>query len=216
MNLDIVIPALNEEKTIRPLLSELLQRGVKVWVVDDGSSDQTGAIAEQEGARVIRHPSPRGYDAALSSGINAAFGSGAGAVVTCDADGQHKVEDVFRVAEPVRQARAEISCGVRDVYNRPIERLISHLSFPILNTRDPFCGMKCYSKTVYLDCGPFPQDLNTGLLPLVWAKKREYRVAFFPIRAEKRADKPRLGNQIRATYLLSRAFSKTLFELYRI
>src|SRR5256885_17256007 len=73
--ISIVIPAFNEESAIQGVIAEvrelLERRGmvVEFVVVDDGSSDQTGARARAAGARVVRHRSNRGYGAALKTGV---------------------------------------------------------------------------------------------------------------------------------------------------
>ncbi len=96
----IVIPAHNEEGAIGGVLAalqaELPANVIEVLVVDDGSSDRTAQVAESAGARVIRHTSNRGYGAALKTGIRAARAS---FVLTMDADGQHRIEDVARLCE---------------------------------------------------------------------------------------------------------------------
>jgi len=89
----IVIPAYNEENGIGPVLDELrrLDPTWEILVVDDGSTDQTAAIAEGHGVRVIRHPFNRGYGASLKTGIMRAR---ADRVVITDADGTYPNERI--------------------------------------------------------------------------------------------------------------------------
>jgi len=93
--LTIVIPAFNEAETIGAVLEGLKeQQGAQQWeiiVVDDGSEDGTGHIAQEQGARVLTHRNNRGYGAAIKTGIRAAE---AAWVLTFDGDGQHRPEDV--------------------------------------------------------------------------------------------------------------------------
>ena len=108
----IVIPVLNEEVGLRSLLPDLLvQARAESWeilVVDDGSSDLSGHVAEELGARVTRHPRRRGYGAALKTGIRSARGS---LVATMDGDGQHSVKDLCRVVSAA--ADADMVIGAR-------------------------------------------------------------------------------------------------------
>lgn len=89
----VIIPARNESASIAPLVTALLRLPTirEVIVVDDGSSDDTGARATAAGARVVRHPVSRGNGAAIKSGARAA---GCEWLVMMDADGQHRAEDV--------------------------------------------------------------------------------------------------------------------------
>jgi len=91
----VVIPAYNEEKTIGRVFRDLFEHGfVNVLVVDDGSSDQTAAIARTAGVTVLRHEINRGQGAALQTGDEFALRCGADAVVHFDADGQFSTADL--------------------------------------------------------------------------------------------------------------------------
>src|SRR6188472_2480800 len=89
----IVIPAYNEEKTIGETVRGALDVADRVLVVDDGSNDRTSEIASAAGATVVRHAVNRGLGGALGTGIEGALRLGADAIVTMDADGQHRAED---------------------------------------------------------------------------------------------------------------------------
>ena len=90
-----VIPAFQAGNTIEKVIRELQEalpsqlRQTPILVVDDGSTDDTGKIAAEAGARVIRHHSNQGKGKALLSGFFEANLLGATHAVTLDADGQH-------------------------------------------------------------------------------------------------------------------------------
>jgi glycosyltransferase involved in cell wall biosynthesis len=92
----VVIPAFNEAAAIAGVLRDL--QHVAAWhellVVDDGSSDRTGATAMSAGARVIRHPYNLGNGAAVKTGIRQATGT---FVLILDGDGQHRAADATRL-----------------------------------------------------------------------------------------------------------------------
>ena len=92
----VVIPALNEAKTVGGVVRRVREvlPDAAVIVVDDGSSDGTGAVAQAAGAQVVTHGAPGGYSTALQDGFAAAIAGGAGQVVQLDADGQHRPEDI--------------------------------------------------------------------------------------------------------------------------
>ena len=73
-----VIPARNEEATIRDVVTELRRAhpdAAEIIVVDDGSTDRTASRAREAGAAVVAHPVSRGYGAAIKSGIISARGT---------------------------------------------------------------------------------------------------------------------------------------------
>jgi glycosyltransferase involved in cell wall biosynthesis len=109
----VVIAAYNEAATIGRVVAELRRARYPVVVVDDGSGDDTAEIARGAGAAVIRHPFNLGQGAALQTGIDFALAQGANAVVTFDADGQHRVADVDRLVDALVEEKADFALGSR-------------------------------------------------------------------------------------------------------
>ena len=93
----IVIPAYQEVRTIRGIVERSLRQCALVIVVDDGSTDGTGAALLGLPVHVLRHERNEGKAASLWDGMQWALAQGADAVVTLDADGQHQPEDVGRL-----------------------------------------------------------------------------------------------------------------------
>src|SRR6185503_15964630 len=131
----IVIPAFNEAESIGVVVSDL--RGVAAWheilVVDDGSSDDTGALAAAAGARVVRHAYNIGNGAAVKTGIREATGT---FVLIVDADGQHRAADgvrlvgrldAFDLVVGARSGRTQASAA-RRLGNAALNRLASYLT----------------------------------------------------------------------------------------
>lgn len=111
----VVIPALDEAPTIGEIVSQCraILDSSRIVVVDDGSQDDTAAVAAQNGATVLRHQANQGKGASLMDGIRAAVAAGATAVVTLDADGQHRPQDVPRLLECSRAWPDHIVIGSR-------------------------------------------------------------------------------------------------------
>jgi len=114
----VVISAFDEAETIGSVVSRVPRRiphgEVEVIVVDDGSTDATGAIALAAGAdHVERHRRNRGLAAAFRSGVNAALAAGADVVVHLDGDGQHAPELVPSLVAPIIRGDADVVVGVR-------------------------------------------------------------------------------------------------------
>lgn len=109
----IIIPSYNEERAIGDVVLELKTSWPHVVVVDDGSSDNTGAVARRHGATVLTHVVNRGQGAALQTGIAYALERGARVIVTFDSDGQHRAEDVATLVKPIKEGRADAVLGSR-------------------------------------------------------------------------------------------------------
>jgi glycosyltransferase involved in cell wall biosynthesis len=107
------IPAYNEEKNIAKIILELKKVVDDVIVCDDGSSDLTAQISEKMGAVVIQHKKNQGYGAAIVSIFSKAREANADILVTFDADGQHRIEDIKNVIDPIKDNLADIVIGSR-------------------------------------------------------------------------------------------------------
>ena len=117
MKLAIVIPAYNEEKMIAEVVKEVRSVTPHVFVVDDGSSDDTAAVATRAGATVLAHALNRGQGAALRTGLEAAVRIGADIVVTFDADGQMLVSDIPSLTAPIEAGLCDVALGSRFLGN---------------------------------------------------------------------------------------------------
>lgn len=109
----IVIPAYNEGEVIGEVVRGLRPGWPRVVVIDDCSADATSDVAHAAGAVVLRHPVNLGQGAALQTGLRYALAQGAEAIVTFDADGQHRVQDIDVLLETQRQTGAEVVVGSR-------------------------------------------------------------------------------------------------------
>ena len=113
MKIFVVIPAYNEARTISQVISQVKSQGLEVVVIDDGSADQTGSLARQAGAKVLTHLINLGQGAALQTGILFALNQEADIIVTFDADGQLRPEEISRLTEPLLLGRLDVVLGSR-------------------------------------------------------------------------------------------------------
>lgn len=112
-SLFIVIPAFNEEQSIGGVLSALCNSGYSTIVVDDGSTDKTWPIIRHFPVFRIRHIVNLGQGAALQTGMAFATQKQANIVVHFDADGQHRVDEIEPLIEPILRGQADVVFGSR-------------------------------------------------------------------------------------------------------
>jgi glycosyltransferase involved in cell wall biosynthesis len=154
-NLTLVVPAFNEEQSLREflplLLSECLINKWNLIIVDDGSQDGTLEILKQYNKAnnfiIIHHKLNKGYGGALKSGILASITE---YVITIDADNQHNLEDVHKMLDLIKEKEADMVVGRRnDTYNiyrtigKKLIRFIARQLMPI-TIEDINSGMKIY------------------------------------------------------------------------
>ena len=97
-----VVPAYQAQATVGDVVRGLKGRISRIWVVDDGSSDGTGAVAERAGADVVRLAVNGGKGTAVRAGLARALDSEATHVAFVDADGQHDPADLPRLLQAAR------------------------------------------------------------------------------------------------------------------
>ncbi len=109
----IVIPALNEASTIVDVTERALQCARHVIVVDDASTDGTAELLSDLPVTVFRHKANRGKGASLVHGFGDALARDIAGVITLDADGQHRPEDIPRLLSRAEREPGKIIIGSR-------------------------------------------------------------------------------------------------------
>lgn len=120
-----VIPAYQAAATLDAVVRRTKEH-LPVLVVDDGSTDDTSAVAESAGAEVRRQPANQGKGAALRRGFAHALENGADAVLTLDADGQHDPACAPDFLEAWRARGAPLIIGRRDFGQMPLSRRLAN------------------------------------------------------------------------------------------
>ena len=125
----VVIPAFNEAKTVREVTEQVLKNSIDlVIVVDDGSTDGTADTVRDLPIMLIEHEQNQGKAVALVNGMKHAADHGVDAIITLDADGQHKPEDIPRFIKTYEENSNHIIIGARlaDKHLIPRKRYIAN------------------------------------------------------------------------------------------
>ena len=191
MKITIGIPAYNEEKNIAKIIIKLKKITDSIIVCDDGSSDMTSEIAKNLGVIVISHKKNMGYGAAIRTIFEKSAEIGSDILVTFDADGQHRIEDVSRVLHPLENSEADIVIGSRFLgkqsnvpnYRKLGIKVITQVTNSSLKTKltDSQSGFRAYSKQVLSKISLSEIGMGISTEILIKASSKGLRITEVPI-----------------------------------
>jgi len=193
MNIIIGIPAYNEEKNIAVIITRLKKITDKIIVCDDGSSDLTSKIAEELGVMVIKHERNMGYGAAIRSIFLKAKNLDCDILVTFDADGQHRIEDISKVIKPISEKQSDIVIGSRFLddsknevqnYRKVGIKVITKITNASIKKQltDSQSGFRAYSKKVLNELSPSELGMGISTEILIKASSKNFRISEVPIK----------------------------------
>jgi len=186
----VVIPAFQAAKTIGSLVRDVKHQGFAVVVVDDGSTDQTAALAAHEGALVISHLRNQGKGQALRTGFEYALRAQYDGVVTLDSDGQHNPTEILPLITAGEIQHAGIVVGnrmsdgapmprVRRLTNEFMSGVISNVSRQRIP--DSQCGFRFIRKEVLASVPLRSKRYEIESEMLLAAAKRHWKIISVPI-----------------------------------
>jgi|TARA_B110000014_G_C20113514_1_gene587315 glycosyltransferase involved in cell wall biosynthesis len=191
MKITIGIPAFNEEKNLGKIINELKKKYDSIIVCDDGSTDSTYEILENLNVEVIRHKKNMGYGAAINSIFKKSVEMKSDILVTFDADGQHRIEDIERLIEPILEDLSDVVIGSRFLddktkipgYRKFGIKIITKVTNASIKNKitDSQSGLRAYNKNVLNQISP--SDLGMGISTeiLIKASSKELRIVEVPI-----------------------------------
>lgn len=207
----VIIPAFNEEDSIARVIQNVREQipGADICVVNDGSTDETGRIAEASGAIVLHMPHNVGIGAGVQTGFIFADLMGYEIVIRNDGDGQHAPQDIPMIVQALTQGNADVVIGSRYIEDRGYTGtaarragsfILACLISSIIGQRvtDPTSGfIACNRQGVRLCAQVYPHDYpepeSIVLLHRAGLKLHEIPVTM----------KPRMGGQSSITLLRS-------------
>jgi len=193
LNIVIGIPAYNEEENIGKILVKVKAIADKVIVCNDGSTDQTLEIAKKSGVTVINHDKNLGYGAAIKSIFLKAKEIDADVLITFDADGQHRVEDIDQVLRYIEERKADIVIGSRFLKNDTSEvpnyrkigiKVITKITNTSIKEKitDSQSGFRAYNKKVLSEIILSDNGMGVSTELLIKASNKGFKITEVPIK----------------------------------
>ena len=228
MHLIIQIPCYNEANTLPQVIATLPWEipgisQVEVLIIDDGSTDDTVAVAHQLGVRyIICHPHNQGLAAAFQTGLETCLRLGADVIVNTDGDNQYPGDQIPNLIEPILRGQADIVIGDRQTqtiahfsplkkalqqWGSWVVRLASGTSVP-----DVTSGFRAYSREAALRLSVLTRYTYT-LETIIQAGKKGLVVAHVPIQVNRPLRKSRL---VKSNWSYIKHSIATIVRLYAL
>ena len=187
------IPAFNEEKNIASIITKLSSIADTILVCDDGSTDLTATIAKKIGAVVIKHEKNLGYGAAIRSLFLKAKDLDGDVLVTFDADGQHRIDDIKNVIKPIVNQEADLVIGSRFLdesekevpqYRKVGIKVITKITNASIKKQltDSQSGFRAYSRKIISELNPLETGMGVSTEILIKASSKDFRIVEVPIK----------------------------------
>jgi glycosyltransferase involved in cell wall biosynthesis len=194
----VIVPAFNEGSAVAAVVSAL--RAAAAWheiiVVDDGSSDETGAHAAAAGARIVSHPYNKGNGAAVKSGIRAASGEW---ILIIDADGQHHPADALRLVGQLGEYDLVVGARTRETQATAARRwgndMLNAIASYLAERRIPdlTSGFRAARRRALLEfLHLLPNGFSTPTTTTLAFLRAGYNVRFEPIEAGQRTGESKI------------------------
>lgn len=192
MKIAVGLPAYNEEKNLASIIAKLKQKSYDVIVCNDGSTDNTKIIAEEMGCVVVNHSKNIGYGGAIRSLFNKAKEQNYDVLVTFDSDGQHFVEDIEAVLQPIKENKADLVIGSRLInetekkipkYRKLGIKAITKLTLTSSNQNinDSQSGFRGYNKKSLEKINPSETGMGISTEILIKADRQNLKIFEVPI-----------------------------------
>jgi len=187
------IPAFNEEKNIASIITKLMDITDTIIVCNDGSDDLTSEISKKMGAIVIDHKKNLGYGGAIRSIFFKAKEMDGDILVTFDADGQHRIEDIKRVIGPIINQESDLVIGSRFLdesekevpeYRKVGIKVITKVTNASIKKQltDSQSGFRAYSKQVINELTPSELGMGISTEILIKASSKNFKISEVPIK----------------------------------
>jgi len=199
-NYSIILPAKNEAESLKTLLPELKKHhpDAEIIVVNDGSTDNTPFICEENGIKIVTHPYSMGNGAAIKTGARNATGR---ILVFMDADGQHKPEDINRLLHKMdegydmvvgardKKSQASIGRGLANKFYNKLASYVTERKIEDLTSGFRAAKAEKFREFLYL----LPNGFSYPTTSTMAFFRAGYAVEYLPIEAPKRIGKSHIN-----------------------
>ncbi|MEO0435459.1 MAG: glycosyltransferase family 2 protein [Pseudomonadota bacterium] len=230
MKLVIQIPCLNEEESLAKTLQDLPTSlggidEIQILVIDDGSTDDTVAVARAHGVdKIVHHSRNRGLAKSFQSGLEAALAMGADLIVNTDADNQYCGEDIALLVKPLLAGEADIVIGDRQLAkNRQfgaVKTMLQKLGSSVvsslsgLRVPDAVSGFRALTRAAALQTTIISNFSYTTEM-IIQAGNKRMAVTSVPIRTNRVTRPPRLFKSTPSFVLQQGITMIRMYAMYR-
>ena len=196
MKLVVQVPCLNEEKTLPLVLKSIPKKipgisEIEVLIIDDGSHDQTVAIAKKHGVKhFVVHGQRKGLARSFQDGILKALELGADIIVNTDGDNQYPQERISDLVQPILDGQADIVIADRQVRHithfSPSKKLMQYIGTRILNLAagtnvpDAPSGFRAYSRDTAMQLNVVTK-FSYAMETIIQAGNKNFRIVSIPV-----------------------------------
>lgn len=192
MKIMIGIPAYNEDKNILKILLSLKKITDYIVVCDDGSTDSTKQIVENLDIKLISHKKNLGYGEAIKSLINEAKKNKPDIFITFDADGQHRIEDIEKILQPIIENKADLVIGSRflnnetdmPTYRKIGVKVLTKVTNATLKKKftDVQSGFRAYNLSIIENIELSESGMGISTEILIKSQENNFRIVEVPIK----------------------------------
>lgn len=210
-SLTVVMAAANESKTIPMVIEGIKQLNIvdKIILVDDSSTDDTSAVAVQQGCEVIQNQIKIGQTKSLRRGIEAAKSD---LVITMDADMDHIPSDITKLLASMEQHNADVVIGKRSELPRISEKIMSRIVSNVTGITDTISGFRLITRHA-LNKVEFDNDNTWGSLFLIRCAKIGLKIVETPVETPLPRTVTRTGGKFRSNLKILKALGKDLLSI---
>lgn len=218
MNIVVLMPVYNSANHLKALIDKITQLGIKIIVVDDGSTDSSAEIALESKVEVLRHSTNKGKGAAIRTGLERLRGSDYDLVIIMDSDAQHKPEEINNFINRYNQTLIPVIVGnrmndtarmplLRKLTNRFMSGIISKICRQ--NIPDSQCGFRLIEKNVFDNIQLKSSNYEIESEMLIKASRKGYKIDSIPISTVYSEEKSYIN-----PFIDTLRFAKLLFNIY--